>query len=187
MQAASSLRSSLPWVVQASAALTILGGFPFTIGVAAAVSLFLLVRRKWRGALLLLATVLLERLLVDGLKDWIGRPRPQLEHLPDSLAFPSGHSANSITTYLAVALIAVPPGYRRPAAIGAVSLATIVGMTRIILGVHWPSDVVGGWALGIMAVGTALLLGEKSGVLPLEAQHEVVGGHLASTSEDKPS
>jgi undecaprenyl-diphosphatase len=185
MTAAAALRSSIPWVAGAASILTMLGGFPFTIGVAVVGSLTLLARRELGRALLLLATVLLVRLLVEGLKDWIGRVRPLADQLPDSLAFPSGHSANSMTAYVAVALIAVPAHHRRTAALGAVALSIIVGITRIILGVHWPSDVLGGWTLGMLAVGTAVLVGEKSGVLSLEAQHEIVGGHLAPAREDK--
>lgn len=185
MNAAAALRSSMPWAAGAASTLTILGGFPFTIGVAVVGSLILLARRDLGRALLLLTTVLLVRLLVDGLKDWVGRVRPPAEHLPDSLAFPSGHSANSMTAYLAVALIAVPARHRRTAALGALALSIIVGITRVILGVHWPSDVLGGWTLGMLAVGTAVLVGEKSGVLSFEAQHEIIGGHLAPVREDK--
>ena len=96
MDAAAGLRSSVPGLVKISAAVTILGGYPFTLGVAISATLILLARKQWRPALLLLATVLLERLVVELLKDWIGRPRPLLAHLPNSLAFPSGHSANSM-------------------------------------------------------------------------------------------
>jgi len=185
MDAAAGLRSSVPGLVKISAAVTILGGYPFTLGVAISATLILLARKQWRPALLLLATVLLERLVVELLKDWIGRPRPLLAHLPNSLAFPSGHSANSMTTYLAVALFAVPAPYRRTAAISAMILSVLVGITRIILGVHWPSDVIGGWTFGLMAVGLAYVAGEKSGTVTFKAKHEVVGGHLAPPGEDK--
>ena len=185
MAGASELRSNMPALAKAAAYMTILGGLPFTMGAAAIASLYLLGRKQWGLSLLLIVTAAAERLLVDNLKDWIGRPRPPLDHLPTSLAYPSGHAANSMTAFLAVALLAVPARYRRLAAIAAVAMSLLIGLTRIVLGVHWPSDVVGGWALGLLAIGIAIAVGERSGVLHLEAKHDVIGGHLASPSQDE--
>jgi len=170
------------------AVVTQLGGAWVTLGVSGAAALWLMLRRMPGLALLLTTTVLVERLMVDSLKEWIGRPRPPLEPaLSHSLAFPSGHSANSMTAFLATALIACPRPYRRQAAVAAVGISLVVGLTRIGLGVHWPSDVVGGWALGLLGVGAALLIGERSGLLRLEPQHEIVGRHRLPPSEDEPA
>jgi undecaprenyl-diphosphatase len=49
---------------------------------------------------------------------------------------------------LAIALIAVPRAHRVPAVVMAVLASLLVGSTRPYLGVHWPSDVIGGWSLG---------------------------------------
>ena len=187
LQQIAEFRLAWPHLTRSVAGLTNLGGAYATLGLAAAASLYLLLQRLPARALLLAATVLLERLLVDGLKDWIGRPRPQLQvdWLPSSLAFPSGHSANSMTAFLAAALIAAPPHLRRMAAICGAVLSVTVGLTRIYLGVHWPSDVIGGWALGLLAVIAALAIGERSGSLPLEPQHQIVGGHRPPPDQDE--
>jgi len=187
MAGAAELRSSLPAVARMASAVTLLGGYPFTLAAALLASLWLIWRRQWALAFLLMVTVLGERWLVDALKDWIGRTRPPLEVLPDSLAFPSGHSANSMTTYLAVAMMAFPPRIRRTAIILALGLALLVGLTRLVLGVHWPTDVIGGWTLGLFVVGLAVTVGERSAILPVEAKHDVVGGHLPPVTEDKPA
>ena len=187
MRQMAEFRADWPKLTGMVAGLTNLGGAYVTLGVTSAASLYLLLRRLPAQALLLAFTVLLERSLVDGLKDWIGRPRPQFDvsWLPTSLAFPSGHAANSMTAFLATALIAATPGFRRTAAITAVALSIIVGLTRVYLGVHWPSDVIGGWALGLLAVGAALAIGGRSGLLPLEPQHQIVGRHRPPLDEDE--
>jgi undecaprenyl-diphosphatase len=52
-------------------------------------------------------------------------------------------------TYVALALLLSEPGRRRIWLAGAIALAVVVGLSRVILGVHWPSDVVGGWCYGL--------------------------------------
>ena len=181
------LRVMSPNVERWAAAITTIGGAPVTLGFALFVTLWLLARRMLRTALLLAATVLIARLMSDLLKDLIGRPRPHVEHLPASLAFPSGHAANSLTTYLAIALFVAPPRYRRPAILAALAITIVVGITRVVLGVHWASDVFGGWTLGLLAVGLAQAIGERSGALRLESQHDVIARHIPPVGEDEPA
>ena len=61
-------------------------------------------------------------------------------------------------TFLALALIAAPTKSRAAAITAAVAASALIGSTRPLLGVHWPSDVVGGWAFGIawVVAGAAL-------------------------------
>ena len=61
--------------------------------------------------------------------------------------------------------------------IAAILISFTIGLTRVFLGVHWPSDVVGGWALGLATVLLAVAAGRSVGALPLETEHEVVGRH----------
>ena len=187
MEQMAAVRAELPQLTRSAAVLTQLGSAPATLGTAVAASLWLLLRRAPGRAFLLATTVVTERLLVDGLKEWIGRARPHLDVLPNSLAFPSGHSANSMTAFLATALFVCPRAYRPFAMASALTLALIVGLTRIVLGVHWPSDVIGGWTLGLLAVTAALIVGQRSGVLSLEAQHDIVGRHRLAPGEDEPA
>ena len=178
MHVLAKMRADLPAMTQAAAMLTQIGSAPITLSIAGLAALSLLLRRAPGLALLLAVTVLGERSLVDGLKQWIGRPRPPLDPaLIHSLAYPSGHSANSMTAFLATALIACPAAYRAKAAWTALALAVLVGFTRVWLGVHWPSDVIGGWAFGLLAVATALTVASRSDTLREEAQHNIVGRH----------
>jgi undecaprenyl-diphosphatase len=75
-----------------------------------------------------------------------------------SYSYPSGHAFNSAMIYLMVALLLgrhLNPRTRRGLLIAAIVLTLVIGLTRIYLGVHWPTDVIGGWLGG---VGGALLV-----------------------------
>lgn len=140
------------------------GGFGFLLPATAIGLVVLLVRRDWHAALLLPAITLSGRILVELQKGWAGRLRPEDErHLvaAQSYAFPSGHAANATLVWLCLALL-LPrtPNARLLAVWGAVWLTLAVGLSRIMLGVHWPSDVIGGWAFGLF---WALLLLRLSG------------------------
>ena len=179
------IRHAYPQFASLVVIITQFGSAYATLGLGLLASACLAFRKKLRLALLLAATVIIERLTVDGLKLIVGRPRPDFDLHPvmtHSSSFPSGHSANSMAVFVAVALIAAPPAWRRPALAVAISLGRIVGATRPFLGVHWPSDVVGGWALGLLVVALALAAGRRSGAI--EAQHDVVGRHRSAVSED---
>ena len=123
------------------------------VGVAAVIALAF---RRRRRAALLLVILFGGRMLVELQKLVFGSPRPPSEgHLviAESLGFPSGHAANSMITYLAIAaLVPVVQSRRAIALLLALLLAILIGMTRLWLGVHWPSDVIGGWAFGLLWV-----------------------------------
>ncbi|MGB7982580.1 MAG: phosphatase PAP2 family protein [Candidatus Nanopelagicales bacterium] len=104
---------------------------------------------------------------VELTKTSVGRTRPPgaAEFQSDLLrSFPSGHSAASIYVYLALGLVLVQLGRGRGNAAlrGAgwtlVVLAPFIGVSRLVLGVHWPSDVLAGWAFGSTATLAAALL-----------------------------
>lgn len=112
-------------------------------------------RRQRARALALVASVLAVRLGVEVLKLIVDRARPSLDAHPvvvHSQSFPSGHAANSMATFLALALFVAPEGWRRPAVAAAVTASLAMGATRPVLGVHWPSDVLAGWILGAAVV-----------------------------------
>lgn len=130
---------------------TMFGEWPFVVAVTLVAGLALLLSGHRRQSMLFLAVVLIGRVLVELQKVGIGRLRPEERaHLVPvkSLSFPSGHSANSMILLLAFALLVVPHGYRRIAVPVAVLCSVLIGLTRPMLGVHWPSDVIGGWSFG---------------------------------------
>jgi undecaprenyl-diphosphatase len=139
----------------AAAVITLIGEWQSMLAVVAVAALWLLYRRRYRAALLFVAATLSGRLLILLQKEAVGRMRPDAqEHLVvvKSLSFPSAHTANSMIVFLALAVFAAPERYRWPAVLLALLGTFVVGMSRPMLGVHWPSDVIGGWAFGAMWV-----------------------------------
>jgi membrane-associated phospholipid phosphatase len=112
-------------------------------------------RRAWRTAGWVLTATALVGPLTTAVKELVGRPRPPFAQGGaelDSLSFPSGH-ASGIATLVTVGLLLgwplLSPAGRRRALAAGVALALLVGCTRLWLGVHYLSDVVGGWSLGV--------------------------------------
>ncbi|HMC91474.1 MAG TPA: phosphatase PAP2 family protein [Allosphingosinicella sp.] len=147
-----------PALVPAARLVTLLGDWPVLLPLTAAATLILLLTASARRAILFLAIVLTGRLLVEVQKIELARQRPdiagRLAHVT-SLSFPSAHAAYSMITWLAFALLVAPPARRAAAVAAALAIALTVGLTRLVLHVHWPSDVIGGWAFG---AGWTLLL-----------------------------
>lgn len=138
--------------------LTQLGGATALLALTAAGALWLWLRRERARAAALVATALAGRIGIELIKFFVDRPRPGLEAHPvvvHSQSFPSGHAGNSMVTFLALALFVAPERWRRPAVGIAVAASVAMGLTRPLLGVHWPSDVVAGWIYGLVVVTTA--------------------------------
>jgi undecaprenyl-diphosphatase len=132
---------------------TRLGDPDLLVIVSALVAVLLIVRRHLRPALLLLGISLSGRALVDLQKWWIGRPRPDAPlHLIGTRtdSFPSGHAASSVMVWVTLALL-IPreTRWRRPALVAAALAAGLAGLSRPMLGVHYPSDVIAGWCFGL--------------------------------------
>lgn len=149
-----------PRLAEAASWVTALGAGAVLLALTGFGAGLLLARRDWRGALLLAGITLSGRVLVELQKEWTARIRPDAQgHLVpvDSLAYPSGHAANAAMVWLCLALLLPRTGRGRGLAVwGAAWLAILVGLSRVMLGVHWPSDVIGGWAFGLF--WTLLLL-----------------------------
>ncbi len=129
---------------------TLMGNTVPRIAITAAVAVLLLALRRWRQAIALVGVVATGAALDSGIKLLVMRPRPtllpHLDHVT-SASFPSGHAANGTMMYLSLALL-VPARWRRPAAVAAALLMGAIGLSRIALAVHWPSDVLAGWCVG---------------------------------------
>lgn len=154
-----------PALVTVARAFTALGDPTVLVGVGFAVALWF----WWRGRLRLGAAVLLVTLVGRGLaevqKYEVARVRPALEPhlvLVKTSSFPSGHATSSMIVCLTLAL-AFTRGTRwtGPAIAVALLLSLLIGLSRVMLGVHWPSDVVGGWAFGMLWVLVAFRPAER--------------------------
>lgn len=140
---------------------THLGDAVVLVAIALLGTVILLHRRAFVDAGVLVFAKAASLTVVLGLKFLFGRARPAIA-TGDGLccAFPSGHATDSAMLFVMLAVLLFERRARlRPWAEGvAIGLALVVGATRVILGVHWPTDVVAGWGLGFALAGTFLLL-----------------------------
>jgi undecaprenyl-diphosphatase len=148
------------WLLQSAVDISALGGYTliWLFGLAGLVWLIAAGKRAEAGGI---AVSLIGSSVIDGLlKSWIARPRPDLvPHLVQvtNASFPSGHAMIASAVYLTLALMLAEgmprDGWRgRAARVAVVAffslLAVLIGMSRVYLGVHWPSDVLAGWCFG---------------------------------------
>jgi len=143
------------WLQQSAIDISALGGFTLMwLAGGTAIALFVRAGRHAQAAWLALS--LIGASMLDALlKQWLHRPRPDIvPHLArvTSASFPSGHAMIAATVYLTLALMIADawPRTRRIAVVLAVTLVVLIGVSRVYLGVHWPSDVLAGWSLGIV-------------------------------------
>jgi membrane-associated phospholipid phosphatase len=155
-----------PYLDNAMVLLTKLGGTKFlaTIVVLSLLSQHLCKRDKC--AFVILATG--QGLFSNFLKSWFLRPRPGLDYSPlmsePNFSFPSGHSMGSLCIYgfLAYLLIRKQPHLTGPVLLAATLLVGLVGLTRIYIAVHFPADVVGGFAAGWPCLFVAMLIHHRT-------------------------
>jgi len=154
-----------PMLVAIARIFTALGEPTVLIAACAASALWLWYVGRARLGVTLLLIAGLGRALSEAQKYWIARVRPDLEpHLVvvKTQSFPSGHATSSMIFYLALALaLAARTRWARSAAAAAVLLSLLIGISRVMLGVHWPSDVIGGWAFGMLWVLLTLRPAER--------------------------
>ena len=154
MEVVESLRAG--WLTDVAKVVTALGSGVFVWGLTVVCAAFLAARRRWVEFSVLIAGMTLLSIGFHEIKAAVDRPRP-----PDPLvsasgsSFPSGHAAHSVLyVWLAVMIVMrLRPGMARGAAVVAtgIALTVLVGLSRVYLGVHYLSDVSGGWALAAAA------------------------------------
>ncbi len=144
------------WLPGAVRDITALGSTSVLLLVALFALALLLADGRRRAAFLFAVTAIGGLALETAAKALVARPRPALVSplvAVDTASFPSGHAMMSTVIFLALVLILRDLGarraLRRTALVGVSLLLLLIGLSRIALGVHWPSDVAAGWALGI--------------------------------------
>ncbi|HEU4980861.1 MAG TPA: phosphatase PAP2 family protein [Solirubrobacterales bacterium] len=126
--------------------------------VSAGAAVLLAARHHWRGAVALAISVLATQAVVTGAKALMSRPRPDQDAAvvdPSGFSFPSAHSASAVALYAMLALIAASAmrGRARGSAwTVAIALVVAIGLSRVYLGAHYPTDVLAGWLIGGVVV-----------------------------------
>jgi len=145
------------WLQESGRDLTALGGVAvLTIFIAAVVGYLLLSRKQGMAVLVIIAT-LGGLLMTTGLKRWIDRPRPAYRPTDTNVftqSFPSGHSALSSATWLTLATLLARTSKSRLMKFyflsAAIFISLLVGLSRVYLCAHYPTDVLAGWCLGLV-------------------------------------
>jgi membrane-associated phospholipid phosphatase len=133
-----------------------LGGFVGITILVTVVTIVLLRAGRRRDALVLVAATLVAQAAMHGAKEVFARPRPDAGSavpLPDTHSFPSGHALTAVVVF---GLLAALIGGGLIAYLGAAALALAIGASRVVLNVHYPSDVAAGFLLGLMILVLAL-------------------------------
>lgn len=144
------------WLLSAALDITALGSATVLGLTVFAVGGFLLLQGLWRRALFVMAASFGGWFLNGALKQLFQRPRPDVvPHLREamSLSFPSGHALTSAVVYLTLGALSMHIARRRLTKLYCMAMAmlatVLVGMSRIYIGVHYPTDVLAGWLIGL--------------------------------------
>jgi membrane-associated phospholipid phosphatase len=157
-----------PWVIDGARVLNIIGRgvvlIPLTIAIA--ITLFAFRHRAW--AAYVIGCGIAGLALVESIKAALDRPRPTYALLEEaSGSFPSGHAASGIYCWVVFGLTAwcLVPRIGRVLGVAAMVVGVLLGPSRVVLGVHYWPDVLGGWAAGagVTLLAGAAIIGVRGG------------------------
>lgn len=172
------LDAEASWLDNVALEVTALGANPVLLALAAAVAAAFWVGRYRGEACVLLVAAVGSILLNQVLKHAFERPRPEIlearAHVASPLAFPSSHATVAMATYLVLAWLlarqlASPVARAAVFALAGAAVA-VIGVSRVYLGVHYPSDVLAGWGVGFVWATACLAGGRLIGGLDSEGQ-----------------
>lgn len=156
LEAAQALRATWPWLGSAMRDWSGVGSTVVLSFVTITACGYLGLAGAWRVAVVMALSALSAAVVVALLKSAFARTRPEpafAEYVATGLSFPSGHTSMSTVVFLTLAMLLARSCSRakeRVYVIGTgAALAALVGVSRAALGVHWATDVIGGWAFGI--------------------------------------
>ena len=152
------------WVHEVMRDLTALGGIAVLTLTTVAVIGYFALQRKYASMLYVIVTVGGGLLVSSAAKEAFDRPRPDLVpygSLVHTASFPSGHSMMAAVAYLTLGVLVARTLSRTRLKVYVLMLAVIatllVGISRVYLGVHWPTDVVAGWLAGVVWASVCML------------------------------
>lgn len=156
------------WLQDCARDVTALGGFTVLALVVIAVVNFLLISRKRGGAALVIAATIGGVLISSMIKHLVNRDRPPREYQAAYVftrSFPSGHSMLSAVVYLTLGALLAQVTKERVLKLYFISVALaltfLVGISRVFLRVHWPTDVLAGWTAGLVWAILCLLIAHQ--------------------------
>lgn len=182
------------WFQEVARDLSALGGAVVVILMSVLVLAYLLIRRAYNASALLIVAVLGGYLLSAVLKETVARERPMvvphLAHVADR-SFPSGHSMLASVVYLTLGALLAKIAKRKREKIffvlAALLLSLLVGASRVLLGVHYPTDVLAGWGAGTawaLACWSVAYRLQQRGALKTDTEKEAAERNALTPSDD---
>ncbi|MDE2041344.1 MAG: bifunctional DedA family/phosphatase PAP2 family protein [Patescibacteria group bacterium] len=151
--------------------LSTVGGTVVTIGLGISSAVYLACLRRWRSTAIMLLSIGSTGLLLGVLKEFFMRARPAnaLMAMLNDPSFPSGHAGMAAAFFVSLAYLVAPKigsWIRRELFIVAcVAAVFLIGLSRLVLNVHWTSDVIAGWSLGTFLATASILIVKYAGNL----------------------
>jgi undecaprenyl-diphosphatase len=161
--------ASMPsWIQSLARVPSWIGGWLGITALAIVLGVVLVRERAWLDLGFLLAALAGSQIVVSLLKEWFDRPRPNVGSavaLPSSASFPSGHATAGVASLGAAAVLIAErlPSHRMRVWLWTVVVigGLAVGVSRVVLNVHYVTDVVAGWCLGLAWLAACLLVRES--------------------------
>ena len=156
------------WLQVAARDVTGLGSPAVLTLITAAALGFLALKRQWRAALFVLASICGGTAVSFALKDLVQRPRPDFIAAvaqTQTYSFPSGHAFLSAVTFLTLGTLLARVQHEVEVKIYllsvAIAITALVGISRVYIGLHWPTDVLAGWSAGAAWAILCWLIAER--------------------------
>lgn len=182
-----------PWLHEFGRDITALGGVAVLTLFTLAVAGYLVLVRKYHALILMLVATVGALILSSILKEIFGRERPDIvPHLSivHSASFPSGHSMMASAVYLTLGVLMARLVPRRVLKtyfiMIALILALLVGVSRIYMGVHYPTDVLAGWTLGLVWALLCWVVArylQVRGTVERDTEQTIEGQHVPDTEQ----
>jgi undecaprenyl-diphosphatase len=160
-----------PIVASIANIISAIGSTAVTAGLGILVGFAFLLKKKWRSGVIMLVSIGSSGVMIELMKMFFLRVRPEnaLQVVSNDPSFPSGHAALAAAFFVALVYLFTPriAGWvKRELLIVAGVLAVIaIGVSRLVLNVHWASDVIAGWSLGVFCATATILLVRYLGAL----------------------
>lgn len=158
------------WLQESARDVTALGGFTALALISGLAIVLLILHRRRTQALIFGGAVIFAQVAAEAIKHLVNRPRPDLVAQHDlvySASFPSGHAVMAPVVYLTLAALLAAGNPRasvkRVLLVSAALLVVAIGVSRVYLGVHWPTDVLAGWTMGAGIALAAVMALQASG------------------------
>jgi membrane protein DedA with SNARE-associated domain len=170
-QTMEALHQTMPVFASIANIVTTVGGTAVTGSLGALVGLWFLFRKRWRSGAIMLLSIGSTGILLGLMKEFFMRSRPEnaLQVIVNDPSFPSGHAGLAAAFFVILAYLLAPKinfWVKREVMIVLCVIAIIlIGLSRLVLNVHWASDVIAGWALGTFMATASILLVRYVGVL----------------------